>query len=764
MAAPLFVKRAKPGAAGAAARRRQHCSESGDEGFADDDAPAPVAAGKRRLALDEEESGDAFRVKKSKLSKKMTKDKTRGLHSSASSRRLVSKEKLEIVDSASEEEAPTVTAATDAVPVAEVTNEPGLMEEDSEDSEEERRRARAVRLAKAQRASARELGEKPADVPSQPKEDEFIPLVAPKKVATPPPEPPESRVAVPLNSAITTLGAAPDPEDEADAWALQQMRVGAHRRYSAPQPPRPASKAPSEPMPGTAMSGLGLGKKKDLADPIELQGSIKTPAKAMAGLWESISRIEGGVGEREKESASLEEQEAEARQQLQKLAEQASGLETRLRAVQELESLSWGLGGLLDSKAPKLKQASQTLAGMERDFSQRRTRRRALAIARELRGAGAALSAPMPASEVDEEEDKEKKPRQRRRRGGKEGWETSSMSEEDGLQELADDRAAFCTAAERQIAADVDENFASATAVLKPLARVKEQLEKEYSQAYLPQSLPEVLGLHVQHSLLWWDPLDSLQGGDSLGPKKRVGGTQLEGFDWFEDLAAYTEMKGEKDPDAALVPQLVESCVFPEVARRLKECWDVTSGPQSASVAALLDECTLFETDPATSAFPSLQQAALERVERALAELAPEVFVARDALSRWYASEARRRLLWRSCKIGHCALRLEGRVPEEALMRIVLGRVFTARIAPHLRSPRLDPEEMALLEQLCSALPQGWLEAGLPKELQPLRDALGPKAPKAPEALATAEAAVRILRSLRCFDEAQVLAESARLG
>jgi len=819
MAAVMFAKRAKPGSGRAAARRPQPASDSDSSSAPGAPLAAPGAAKRRPLSLDQEEqqeAGQAFRVKKSKLSRQMSaravaappKDRGAvrgGLRSSASARRLepVSRESLEIVDSDDDAAPPPEgSAATTLLPTAAVAPggggelEPGGVNEEEEeaDSSDCERRAQVARLARAQRAAARELGAPGAGAsveapPAAPREDEYIPLVASKPAS----QPPAPQAVVTTLSGVETsksamalstqLSAEPESEDAADAWALQQMRLGAHRRYGMAAPPStPVGSTQRKPAPGTVMSGAGLGKKASadvsLAD--EAAAKVKTPAQAMAQLWETVARIEGGAGDRAKREAELQAQKEEATQQLKSLEEGACGLDKVLRAVQELEELAWSLGGLLDAKAPKLKQASQTLARMEQDFADRRGRRRALDLARELRGAGAALSAPMPASEVDEEEDAEsraaadrrrqrRRQRRKQRNADREGWDTSSVSEEDGLVEFAGDRAAFCTAAHKQIAADVAEGFATASAVLHPLTAVKEQLKGEYAQAYLPQSLPEVLGLYVQHSLLWWDPLDfcsdpSKGSGEKAGlaaqrwgPGKRLAGAQMEEFDWFGDLAAFTELRGEKDPDAELVPQLIQKSVFPEVARRLRECWDVTSSSQSARAAAMLDECLLFEVDPSASSFAGLLEAALGRLERGLAEQAPEVFVPRDAIPRWYASDARRRLLWRSCKIALCALLLEGRLPDEQLSQLVLGKVFTTRIAPHIRAPRLDPDEMALLERFTSALPKRWLEDGLPPALGPLRDVLGPRAPGGGEAASTAEAAARILQHLRCFDEAQVL-------
>lgn len=240
-------------------------------------------------------------------------------------------------------------------------------------------------------------------------------------------------------------------------------------------------------------------------------------------------------------------------------------------------------------------------------------------------------------------------------------------------------------------------------------------------------------------------------------------GVQLEDFDWFGDLATFTEMRGDDDPDGELVPKLIQKCVFPEVSRRIRDCWDVTSAAQSERVAGLLDECLLFETDEENANFGDLLKAARERLEQGLAEHAPEVFVpAGAALQRWYTSSARWRLLWRSCKIARCAMLLDGRLPDNVLQFVVLSAVWGTRIAPHLKGPRSDPAEMALVEKFVALLPRRWLDAGLPSMLVPLRDVLGPRAPSGPAAEATAESAARVLQALRCMDEAQAIVNGMR--
>jgi len=668
----------------------------------------------------------------------------------------------------------------------------------------------AARLARASRAAARELGSADDGGSGAPQQADYIPLTRPVPAgvsseahakglladASPfGPRPVPRHALVVASTADEGCG---EEVDAADEWALHQMRVGAHRRHGGAPPPELEDGGAGCARRSTFNSSVPLppSMRAATAKPLGSDGpKSTTPGQAMAQMWETVRQLESGVGERERQSAELKARRQEAVDQLDSLECEAQGLDETLQTVQELEELSWGLGGLLDSKAMKLEQAVKTLSQMEEDFVAKRDRRRARDISDDIvREGRAELTVPpmVGADVADVGNGAVKATTAERRRlrhlrrleashRTREGWDTSSMSEEDGWEELAGDRAVFCAAAHKQILGDVSEGFSTISAVLRPLRKAKRLLRDDYTNAYVPPSLPDAFALYVGHSLLWWDPLKLCQksgvqhtgtehrGGEELvqpassswGPAAAVTGIELEGFSWFGELATFTELLGDSDPDGELLPQLVQRCVFSEVSRRIGSCWDISSAQQSESVAALLDECLLFDSDESATAFAGLLEVAMQRLQKGLAAHAPEVFVANEAIPTWYASKGRQRLLWRSCKIAYCALLLDGRLPDEQLRDLVLTRVYMTRIAPHLRAPRLDAEELAVVERFVAALPVRWLETGLPAALVPLRDALGPRAPSGAEAAGTVEAAVRVLRILRCYDEAQVLSEGS---
>ncbi|CAJ1385446.1 unnamed protein product [Effrenium voratum] len=704
-----------------------------------------MALRKQLLSLDEDEDeAPVFQVKKSRLSRQMAATKAPA--------------DLAFRKRKSREEEPAPKAAAPAPKAEEpelIVSEPCPgFEDDVEPAEVGA--LEAVRLARAQRAAARGVPVK-------------------QGASAPAPTETSARIKALAAAAQRELQEEEEPEDAAEDWAQRQLAVGLHKRKA--QAPVEELDLEQEIM---QLNQEGVSQVRKAAERVakghkgeeavrKQETGLLVPSDAMAKLWESLQGLESSATNREAKLEELKSQRDAAQDELREIERQDKQLNRTLRCVRELEESAWSLGGLLDEKSGKCKQATQMLAQIEEDFVQRRSRRRMRDMAAALRAVGASLTYQQSCAEADDGEDKEKDPeeeekkqaasrerrRQRRllRKPTLDGWDTSDVSEDDGFQQASKDRSSFCDAVHCQLFKDVSEEFSSASAVLKALKSSKQKLQEEYRQAFVHLALPEVFGFFVEHSTLWWDPLSlCATHGANWGPKKALLSTQLEAFDWFEDMAAFTEIMGDDDPDGELVPKIVKQCIFPEVARRLRQCWDVTCLEQSKKVAALLDECLLFEVGE-DGGFNTLLQAALERLQMGLRDFAPEVFVPATSVTAWYTSEARTRLLWRCCKIAHCAAQLEGRLPEEQLKPLLL-EIFGTRVAPHLQAPRRHPQEMQLVERFLEILPERWLEP-LPAALAPLRDALGPRAPANCEA--TRPRAVQALQRMKCWDEAEAL-------
>merc|ERR1719387_1992487 len=109
---------------------------------------------------------------------------------------------------------------------------------------------------------------------------------------------------------------------------------------------------------------------------------------------------------------------------------------------------------------------------------------------------------------------------------------------------------------------------------MEPFGGLKKELVSDYVKAHMPLSLPDMAFIYVGFSLLWWDPLrmtaikdSGEKWGQKWGPRAPEFEPTLEKFTWFDKLAEFSELAGDTDPDADLVPCVVRRYVFPEVKR-----------------------------------------------------------------------------------------------------------------------------------------------------------------------------------------------------
>eukprot|EP00913_Durusdinium_trenchii_P011794 g11076.t1 len=160
------------------------------------------------------------------------------------------------------------------------------------------------------------------------------------------------------------------------------------------------------------------------------------PGEAMAKLWDTMKTLEGSAENREVKLeelrfGELKSQRDAAQDELREIERQDKQISRSLRCVRELEEIAWSLGGLLDEKSAKCKQAITMLSQIEADFA--------------LKEVGASLAHPPEEDEDKEEEPDESEQRarreqallarrarrqERRKRQGsetrsQEGWETS---------------------------------------------------------------------------------------------------------------------------------------------------------------------------------------------------------------------------------------------------------------------------------------------------------------------------------------------------
>jgi hypothetical protein len=134
---------------------------------------------------------------------------------------------------------------------------------------------------------------------------------------------------------------------------------------------------------------------------------------------------------------------------------------------------------------------------------------------------------------------------------------------------------------------DVYEEFSDVRAIARRFEEWKQKYPKEYKQAYVGMSLPDLFAPFVRMELLDWEPLDY---------------PRIDDMNWYRILADYgvqddqaMEVDGEgPDYDSQLVPAIVEKTVAPIVRTTLSYYWDIDSGSQCTRAIDLVQELLVY--------------------------------------------------------------------------------------------------------------------------------------------------------------------------
>eukprot|EP00746_Dinoflagellata_sp_MGD_P006481 gnl/MRDRNA2_/MRDRNA2_112699_c0_seq1.p1 gnl/MRDRNA2_/MRDRNA2_112699_c0~~gnl/MRDRNA2_/MRDRNA2_112699_c0_seq1.p1 ORF type:complete len:811 (+),score=237.42 gnl/MRDRNA2_/MRDRNA2_112699_c0_seq1:65-2497(+) len=804
----FFAKRAKK-----ATPQRVKRDASGSE----DETPAQsVSVVRKKVCVDsDEDDAEAFQVKKSKLSRKMDKEKekwskeaqanqvkTQSMAAVANPGQSFgkrtgggSKKRPSWKDDYTEDAGKLLEDSLEGDVVS--ITEDMMQEEPVKDGEESDVEVvpsaaepweNAAEQAKNARAQKRRLSEIANELGEDVVPTEVIPRAGEKYGA------PLTKKAVPKREFLVPPGSTKAdeikkdatfsivmPQDDDDEWELSQMKLALGGKGRTAALNRAQGKQPAESS-STKQVPSKTPYERAAPTPLVAPGTkLLNPTEALARLKKASQQLAGGFQDRQERMDDLEEQCKEASAAIERFSAEQKTLEGCHKMLLDTEDLVFCLSGLLDEKKGRLEKAIETLSQIEKELAAKQLHQRRREISHDMLMAGAQLTQALSDSEPENEKNQEQKQKMRKRRskrqrqregfsrvtdkGGEdksqhEGWATSDSS--DDAAEYAGDRAAFCEAAWKQIFSDVDEEFVDISCFMESFGELKKKLRQDYVKAHLPLSLPDMAFIYVGFSLLWWDPLrmtaikdSGEKWGQKWGPRVPEFEPTLEKFTWFDKLAEFSEVAGDTDPDADLVPCVVRRYVFPEVKRRLLDCWDVSSRSQTEAVVALLDECLLFESEEKTAeSFAELLTAVHQRLEEGIAALVPQALFGDD---RWWPSHARMRLLWRACKIADNALLLDERLPDETLAAVLITSLLAQRILPAIKAPRVDLGELEVIEFVIGLIPSKCFENGLPPALAPLRVALGPKAPHKEGADKTVHRAAKILQQLKCFDEAQAL-------
>ncbi|KAL4451797.1 hypothetical protein ABPG75_007459 [Micractinium tetrahymenae] len=253
---------------------------------------------------------------------------------------------------------------------------------------------------------------------------------------------------------------------------------------------------------------------------------------------------------------------------------------------------------------------------------------------------------------------------------------------------------------------DADDEYGSLAAVKRRLGEWKGRQPGAYRDAYVSLSAPALFAPFVRLELLKWRPL---HGGD----------TGFDSHHWYQQLFDYgmpqdPSLLDPNDPDANLVPQLVQKLVLPLAKQLLTSVWSPYSRRQSRAAAAMLADLLVYvpAEEEALVELVALVQGKLEAAVEGLA--LPAWPPAALAASRRAALHLARRF-GRGLRLlaGTCAF--DGSLPRAALQRLALDKLVAARLLPYARAAAGDPSLAAdRVSRIVDALPADWFRPSAP--------------------------------------------------
>jgi GC-rich sequence DNA-binding factor len=275
--------------------------------------------------------------------------------------------------------------------------------------------------------------------------------------------------------------------------------------------------------------------------------------------------------------------------------------------------------------------------------------------------------------------------------------------------------------------ADAAEEYASLESVKSRLEDWKAAYPRDYQNAYVPESAPALFAPFVRLQLLRWDPLH----GQGQGQSQHQVARSFDQQDWYGQLFEYG-MAGQDaaaaaaaadDPDANLVPQLVESLVLPQAMHLVKHCWDPFDFDQSRAVTALLTD--LFVYVPADKAdMGQLTSLTVTRLEEAVAAAAVPPWPAAAAAASPLAAAVQQWCFVRAVQVLRALMGLKELLSQSVLVKLGVTGLLTKQLLPCLRGSTQELTlAVARAEAVISSIPEAWFpERGGWPEAQPLLD------------------------------------------
>nr|XP_022293371.1 PAX3- and PAX7-binding protein 1-like isoform X2 [Crassostrea virginica] len=405
---------------------------------------------------------------------------------------------------------------------------------------------------------------------------------------------------------------------------------------------------------------------------------------------------------------------ADTEKSIETCQDKVAGLEARYRFFQEMRGYVRDLVDCLSEKVPDINSLEQRMMNLWKNQARKFLSRRQQDVrdqCQEYMTNNANVDLTSPEAHERQRRTAEREARRSRRRRARElkdimgHHDGLSSDDEENQSEIAKynvEKESVLSGQER-VFEDVVEDFSEVDSVRERFEDWKQSYRDTYQDAYIGLCLPKLLNPYIRLSLINWNPLEA----DCM---------DFEDTKWFDTLVFYgfklTETIAKEDDDVRLLPSIVEKVVLPKLSALAESVWDPLSTSQTSRLVNVITR--LCRDYPCIQAGSKATQHLLNViVKRIRTTLEDDVFmplypksVLENRSSN--ASVFFHRQLWVCIKLLGNILSWHGILSNQMLRSLSLDGLLNRYIILGLCNSGLNKETIQKCQSIISTFPKEW--------------------------------------------------------
>ncbi|GAB4819481.1 hypothetical protein N2152v2_006527 [Parachlorella kessleri] len=251
---------------------------------------------------------------------------------------------------------------------------------------------------------------------------------------------------------------------------------------------------------------------------------------------------------------------------------------------------------------------------------------------------------------------------------------------------------------------DASDEFSSIPAVKSQLEEWKGRYPGAYRDAYMSISAPALFAPFVRLELLRWRPLEGAGAG-------------FDAHQWYQQLFDYgmgpdPAAADPEDPDANLIPQLVQKLVLPLARHLLESVWDPFSARKSRAAAGMLEDLLVY-VPAEDEGLQGLLRLVQSRLESAIASVALPAWPPQALAASPRAEAFLSHRFGRALRLLRAVCGFEGTLARGVLQDLALQRLVSQQLMPFIRVAASDTAKAAdRVQRVVTLLPTAWFQGG----------------------------------------------------